>query len=105
MDGPSSPRRPSGPSERAPAGVPASSPAAAATAAVTAAADAPPVSRARPREWLEMQQHEHNEVCNKVNLDDPARRLSWELLYRTYQRGVGDGVRRRARAWPCRGKC
>ena len=50
-------------------------------------------TRARSKEWLELRRKEHLDVCNAVNLDDAARKLSWDILYRTYQRGVGDEVR------------
>ena len=49
-------------------------------------------SRARSKEWLELRRKEHVDVCNALNLDEPSRKLSWDILYRTYQRGIADEV-------------
>jgi len=49
--------------------------------------------RTRSKEWLELRRREHMDVCNMLNLDELTRKLSWDMLYRMYQRGVGDEVR------------
>jgi len=68
----------------------------------SAAAGAPPSPgpsqeasgpRMRSKEWLELRRREHMDVCNMLNLDELTRKLSWDMLYRMYQRGVGDEVR------------
>ena len=58
------------------------------------AVDAQPTpTRARSKDWLELRRREHGEVCAALQLYEATNKISWDILYRTYQRGIADEVR------------